>query len=82
MQLLKVIKKPLKYGDYLKSKNLSYSGYSVPKLDTGMVFMAGYTAMKLDKTDDALKYFAQIAEAKIGKEADYADPIPIPVIPI
>ena len=67
-------KKTLEYGDYLKSKNLSYSGYSVPKLDTGMVFMAGYTAMKLEKTDDALKYFGQIADAKIGKEADYAIP--------
>src|SRR4030095_15091532 len=67
-------KKAIDYGDYLKSKNLSYSGYSVPKLDTGMVFMAGYTAMKLDKTDDALKYFGQIAEAKIGKEADYVIP--------
>jgi len=67
-------KKTIEDGDYLKSKNLSYSGYSVPKLDTGMVFMAGYTAMKLDKTDDALKYFAQIAEAKIGKETDYVIP--------
>jgi len=43
-------------------------------LDTGMVFMAGYSAMKLEKTDDALKYFAQIADAKIGKEADYVIP--------
>jgi tetratricopeptide (TPR) repeat protein len=67
-------KKTLEDGEYLKSKNLSYSGYSVPKLDTGMVFMAGYTAMKLDKIDDALKYFGQIAEAKIGKEADYVIP--------
>lgn len=67
-------KKTIEDGDYLKSKNLSYSGYSVPKLDTGMVFMAGYTAMKLEKTDDALKYFGQIAENKIGKEADYVIP--------
>jgi len=67
-------KKTIEDGDYLKSKNLSYSGYSVPKLDTGMVFMAGYTAMKLNKTDDALKYFTQIADAKIGKEADYVIP--------
>ncbi|HEV8507439.1 MAG TPA: hypothetical protein VGQ53_18635 [Chitinophagaceae bacterium] len=67
-------KKTIEYGDYLKSKNLSYSGYSVPKVDTGMVFMAGYTAMKLDKTDDALKYFAQLADAKIGKETDYVIP--------
>jgi tetratricopeptide (TPR) repeat protein len=67
-------KKTIEYGDYLKSKNLQYSGYSVPKLDTGMVFMAGYTAMKLEKTDDALKYFGQIADAKIGKEADYVIP--------
>ena len=67
-------KKTLDDGDYLKSKNLSYSGYSVPKLDTGMVFMAGYTAMKLEKVDEALKYFGQIADAKIGKEADYVIP--------
>jgi tetratricopeptide (TPR) repeat protein len=67
-------KKAIDYGDYLKSKNLSYSGYSVPKIDTGMVFMAGYTAMKLDKNDDALKYFGTLAEAKIGKEPDYVIP--------
>ncbi|MFL5808101.1 MAG: hypothetical protein ACJ749_01190, partial [Flavisolibacter sp.] len=67
-------KKTIESGDYLKLKNLSYSGYHVPKLDTGMVFMAGYTAMKLDKTDDALKFFGQIADAKIGKEADYVIP--------
>ena len=67
-------KKTLEDGDYLKSKNLSYSGYKVPELDTGMVFMAGYSAMKLEKTDDALKYFTQIADAKIGKEADYVIP--------
>jgi tetratricopeptide (TPR) repeat protein len=67
-------RKAIEFGDYLKSKNLSYSGYSVPKLDTGMVFMAGYTAMKLEKNDDALKYFGMIADAKIGKEADYIIP--------
>ena len=67
-------KKTIEDGDYLKSKNLTYSGYKVPQLDTGMVFMAGYTAMKLEKTDEALKYFGQIADAKIGKEADYAIP--------
>ena len=67
-------KKTIEDGNYLKSKNLSYSGYKVPELDTGMVFMAGYSAMKLEKTDDALKYFAQIADAKIGKEADYVIP--------
>jgi tetratricopeptide (TPR) repeat protein len=67
-------KKAIDYGDYLKSKNLSYSGYSVPKLDTGMVFMAGYTAMKQDKTDEAAKYFSKIADAKIGKEQDYVIP--------
>jgi len=67
-------KKTLEYGDYLKSKNLTYSGFSVPKLDTGMVFMAGYTAMKLDKAEDATIYFTRIAEAKIGKEPDYIIP--------
>jgi tetratricopeptide (TPR) repeat protein len=67
-------KKALDYGEYLKAKKLSYSGYSVPVLDTGLVFMAGYTAMKLEKNEDALKYFSQIAEAKIGKEPDYVIP--------
>ena len=67
-------KRAVEYGDYLKSKNLSYSGYSVPKIDTGMVFMAGYTGMKLEKNDEALKYFAMLADAKIGKEPDYAIP--------
>jgi tetratricopeptide (TPR) repeat protein len=67
-------KKTLEDGDYLKSKNLSYSGFSVPKLDTGMVFMAGYTAMKIDKADEATTYFTRIAEAKIGKEPDYIIP--------
>ncbi|HEV8285250.1 MAG TPA: hypothetical protein VGQ09_13125 [Chitinophagaceae bacterium] len=67
-------KKTIEYGDYLKSKNLSYSGYSVPKIDTGMVFMAGYTAMKLDKAEDATIYFSKLAEAKIGREPDYIIP--------
>ena len=67
-------KKTLEYGDYLKSKDLAYSGYKVPKIDTGMVFMAGYTAMKLDKNDEALTYFTKIADAKIGKEPDYVIP--------
>ena len=71
---LEAYKKTIEYGDYLKSKNLSYSGYSVPKIDTGMVFMAGYTAMKLEKNDEAMNYFSRIAEAKIGKEADYVIP--------
>ena len=67
-------KKTLEYGDYLKSKDLAYSGYKVPKIDTGMVFMAGYTAMKLDKNDEAMTYFTKIADAKIGKEPDYVIP--------
>src|SRR5438552_11165843 len=67
-------KKTLEYGDYLKSKDLAYSGYKVPKIDTGMVFMAGYTAMKLDKNDEALTYFTKITDAKIGKEPDYVIP--------
>ena len=67
-------KKALDNGSYLSSKNLSYSGYSVPKLDTGMVFMAGYTAMKLNKNEDAIVYFTRLANAKVGKEADYVIP--------
>lgn len=67
-------KKTIEYGDYLKSKDLAYSGYKVPKIDTGMVFMAGYTAMKIEKNDDALIYFTKIVDAKIGKEADYVIP--------
>jgi tetratricopeptide (TPR) repeat protein len=67
-------KKTLEYGDYLKAKDISYSGYKVPKIDTGMVFMAGYTAMKLDKNDEAMTYFTKIADAKIGKEPDYVIP--------
>ena len=67
-------KKTIDYGDWLRSKDLSYSGYKVPKVDTGMVFMAGYTAMKLNKNDEAIPYFTKLADAKIGKEADYVIP--------
>jgi tetratricopeptide (TPR) repeat protein len=67
-------KKTLEYGDWLRAKDLSYSGYKVPKVDTGMVFMAGYTAMKLNKNDEATPYFTKFADAKIGKEADYVIP--------
>jgi tetratricopeptide (TPR) repeat protein len=66
--------KTLRDGDWLRSKDLSYSGYKVPAVDTGMVFMAGYTAMKLKKEDSAVKYFTKLADAKIGKEADYVIP--------
>jgi len=67
-------KKAIEYGAYLNAKNLSFGGFSVPKLDTGMVFMAGYTAMKLDKKDDATIYFTRMANAKINTEADYIIP--------
>jgi len=67
-------KKTLEDGDYLKSKDLAYGGYKVPKIDTGMLFMAGYTAMKLDKKDEAMTYFVKLADAKIGKEPDYVIP--------
>ncbi len=66
--------KTLEDGDWLRSKDLQYNGYKVPTVDTGMVFMAGYTAMKLKKNDDAVKYFSKLANAKIGKEADYVIP--------
>lgn len=36
--------------------------------------MAGFTAMKQEKSDDAAKYFARLADAKIGKEPDYVIP--------
>jgi hypothetical protein len=67
-------KKTLETGDYLRSKDLSYNGYKVPKIDTGMVFMAGYTAMKLNKNDEAMPYFQKLADNKIGKEPDYVIP--------
>ncbi|MER3497677.1 MAG: hypothetical protein C4308_03065 [Chitinophagaceae bacterium] len=67
-------KKVIDYGNYLRTKGLSYNGYSVPKIDTGMVFMAGYTAMKLENNEEALKYFKILADAKINSEADYAIP--------
>jgi tetratricopeptide (TPR) repeat protein len=67
-------KKTVEYGDWLRSKNVSYNGYKVPAVDTGIVFMTGYTAMKLNKNDEAMPYFTRIVDAKIGKEADYVIP--------
>jgi tetratricopeptide (TPR) repeat protein len=67
-------KKALEEGAYLGSKNLSFNNYVVPKLDTGMTFMAGYTAMKLKKDDDAIIYFTKLANAKIHNEVDYIIP--------
>lgn len=67
-------KNTIQYGAYLNAKNLSYGSYSIPKVDTGMVFMAGYTAMKLDKKEDAVEYFKRLADANIGGEVDYIIP--------
>jgi hypothetical protein len=67
-------KKTLEYGDWLKAKDLSYNGYKVPKVDTGILFMAGYTAMKLNKNDEAASYFTKFTDARIGKEPDYVIP--------
>jgi tetratricopeptide (TPR) repeat protein len=67
-------KKTIEYGSWLNEKHLSFNNFSVPKVDTSMVFMAGFTAMKQDKSDDAASYFSRLADAKIGKEADYVIP--------
>lgn len=67
-------KKTVEAGDWLREKDISYSGYKVPKIDTSMVFMTGYTAMKLGKNDEAMPYFTKFADAKIAREADYVIP--------
>jgi tetratricopeptide (TPR) repeat protein len=67
-------KKTIEYGSWLNEKHLSFNNFSVPKVDTSMVFMAGFTAMKQDKKEDAATYFSRLAEAKIGKEPDYVIP--------
>jgi len=67
-------KKTIEYGTWLNEKHLSFNNFSVPKVDTSMVFMAGFTAMKQDKKEDAVTYFSRLADAKIGKEADYVIP--------
>jgi len=72
-EALDTYKKLLGYGNYLNSKNLTNNGYP-PKFDTAVIFYVGYIAMKLDKEDDAVTYFSKIANAKIGKDADYIIP--------
>jgi tetratricopeptide (TPR) repeat protein len=67
-------KKTIEYGTWLNQKHLSFNNFSVANVDTSMVFMAGFTAMKQDKADDAATYFARLADARIGKEADYVIP--------
>ena len=67
-------KKTIEFGSWLNEKHLSFNNFSVPAVDTSMVFMAGFTAMKQDKSDDAAKYFSRLADAKIGKEPDYVIP--------
>ena len=67
-------KKTIEYGTWLNEKHLSFNNFSVPAVDTSMVFMAGFTAMKQEKNDDAAKYFGRLADAKIGKEPDYVIP--------
>ena len=66
-------KKLLAYGTYLNAKGLSNNGFPA-KFDTAVIFYMGYIAMKLDKEDDAVTYFSKLANAKIGKEADYIIP--------
>ncbi len=70
----KAYKNVLEKGAYLNSKNITYSGYFVPKVDTAMVFMAGYTAMKLEKADEAAQIFTKFADAGIHTEPDYVIP--------
>jgi tetratricopeptide (TPR) repeat protein len=72
-EALDTYKKLLSYGNYLNSKNLTNNGYP-PKFDTAVIFYVGYIAMKLDKEEDAVTYFSKIANAKIGKDADYIIP--------
>jgi len=66
-------KKLLGYGTYLNTKGLANNGFPA-KFDTAVIFYMGYIAMKLDKEDDAVTYFSKLANAKIGKEADYIIP--------
>src|SRR5258705_4887122 len=66
-------KKLLGYGTYLNTKGLANNGFPA-KFDTAVIFYMGYIAMKLDKEEDAVTYFSKLANAKIGKEADYIIP--------
>jgi tetratricopeptide (TPR) repeat protein len=66
-------KKLLSYGTYLNNKGLANNGFPA-KFDTAVIFYMGYIAMKLDKEEDAITYFSKLANARIGKEADYIIP--------
>jgi hypothetical protein len=62
----KQMKKALEIEEYISSKDFSYNNFSFPKLDTQLINLTASSAYLAKMEDDAIPYFARIADAKIG----------------
>ena len=51
------------YGDFLFAQGWS----SIPKLDTTLIYYTALSAINSKNTDEAIKYFAKLADAKVGR---------------
>lgn len=55
--------------DFIVAKNFSYNGTFLPKFDTSLVLNSAASAIQAKKTDEAVTYYAKIADNKIvGKD--------------
>ena len=51
------------YGDFLFNQGWS----SIPKLDTTLIYYTALSAINSKNVDEAIKYFAKLADAKVGR---------------
>ncbi len=64
--------KALEVSAFLNKNDLSFNGLTMPKVDTSLLFMAGYAAFRLEKKDVTLSFFKQLVDAGINTESDYS----------
>ncbi len=57
---------------YINTKNFEYNGQALPALDTALTLYAGSAAFLSGDTATGVKYFQQIADAKVGGK-DYME---------
>lgn len=64
--------KALDVSAFLHKNDLSFNGLTMPAVDTSLLFMAGYSAFRLDKKDVTLGYFKKLVDSGINTENDYS----------
>lgn len=58
-------KNALEVERYINSKGFSYSGTTLPALDTSLILNTAAMALKANLEDTAMKYYASLADAKL-----------------